>query len=69
MAKNKFYDGGMLNEDKSQVANMPQEVIYKSWERTYKESEGKLNDSLSGIDSRMDEDNKAMKKNNVPKKW
>jgi len=60
MAKKRFHSG-MISEDRSSVANMPQSVVYKAYPSTeYSSLEG-YNDKLSGIDSQMKKDIKGKK--------
>lgn len=67
MAKKRFYkkesqqmmekrDAGMIHEDRSSCANMPQQVIQKEWPRTSYYNHSELNDKVSGIDSQMNAD-------------
>lgn len=68
MAKKRFYkpndralekaDSGMISEDHSACANMPQQVIQKEWPRTtfYDHSDLEKYDNVRGIDRQMDED-------------
>ena len=68
MAKGRFYkktdqqmnseDGSMIREDRSAVANLPQNVVMKDWPRTTYFNHTELNrmDSVSGIDNQIDAD-------------
>lgn len=67
MAKKRFYkkesqqmmqkrDAGMISEDRSACANLPQQVIQKEWPRTSYFDHSELNDKISGIDRQMDAD-------------
>ena len=62
-------DAGMLHDDKSAVANMPQDVKYKPWGNDFKGFDSYLNDDISGINKQMDMDEAGAKRHNVPKKW
>lgn len=62
-------DAGMIHEDKSAVANMPQGVMYKSWPKSNVGLDSRLDDTISGIDRQMNMDDSAAKRHNVPKKW
>lgn len=47
----------MISNDKSAVANMPQHVVYKSYEKAdYGRIDERLNDDMSGIDDQMSKD-------------
>lgn len=85
MAAKRFYDGeysgyderrkqerrdaGMINEDRSAIANMPQSVIYKEYAKEgYNMPEG-LDDTMSGIEhQKAILDGAQMRKNLEPKK-
>jgi hypothetical protein len=81
MAKKKFYDAmesrrksemrdaGMLSDDKSAIANMPQNVRYHDWPGSYRGLDSYLNDDISGINNQMEMDDRGARKNLVPKKW
>ena len=68
MAKKRFYkesqqqmekaDAGMIREDRSACANLPQGVIQKEWPRTTYFDHSDLGkwDNARGIDRQMDED-------------
>jgi hypothetical protein len=62
-------DGSMLNEDRSAVANLPQEVKYHAWpsNRTY--AEWKLDDTIRGIDEQESADGRGMMKHKSTKKY
>ncbi len=62
-------DGGMIREDRSSVANMPQMVEYKPWPGGHEGHDGKLNDTISGINERQREDRAGMKKELGVHKW
>ncbi len=68
MAK-KRHHSGMISEDHSSVANMPQGVRYDSWAKAFKGFDSDLNDTLEGIDRQMESDTSTAKRHNVPKKW
>lgn len=61
-------DGGMIREDRSAMANLPQNVIMRPWvgrEATLPES---LNDTISGVDSQINGDNAKRRSGFAPKK-
>lgn len=47
-------DGGMIREDKSAIANMPQEVMYKAYPKNRNYMDGKLDDTIRGVDHQME---------------
>lgn len=62
-------DASMLNEDRSAIANMPQNVIMREYPRVdYSMGEG-LNDDIRGIDRQMKADSKGKKKGAFPEKY
>lgn len=62
-------DAGMIRESHHEVANMPQEVMYKPWPKAGHYLDGELNDTISGIDRQMDEDGRDAKKHRGVHKW
>lgn len=62
-------DYTMLREDRTAIANMPQQVIMKMYPKVnYSMDEG-LNDDIRGIDYQMDQDGKRQKKGPYPEKY
>ena len=63
-------DGGMIHEDKSAIANLPQDVKYMQYPR-YGEgySDGRLNDTASGIQDQVVADDRMMMKHLKPEKY
>ena len=57
-------DSMMIKEDKSAVANLPQQVIMKEYPKSPYYEQGKLNDNLRGVDRQLADDahSKALKK-------
>ena len=49
-------DSGMLSEDRSAIANMPQQVIYREYPKGEMYLRSNLDDTMSGIDKQMNED-------------
>jgi hypothetical protein len=62
-------DAGMLHEDKSEVANLPQSVKYHPWPGAYQGFDSNIDDTISGINRQMDADESQARRHNVPKKW
>lgn len=61
-------DAGMIREDRSQIANLPQGVMIKMYpkERNYM-PEG-IDDTIRGVDGQIDLDNSLREKTFKPKK-
>lgn len=62
-------DSMMISEDRSAVANMPQNVIYKAWPKAGQYANYNLNDTISGINAQMDEDGRKMRSNKGGNKY
>ena len=62
-------DGGMIRENRSAVANLPQEVMYKPWPADGAYLSGNLNDDISGVDRQKREDVAGTKRNLGVHKW
>lgn len=62
-------DSGMIREDRSAVANLPQGVIMRPYPKGSYGYEKGLNDTLSGIDMQMSDDSKEMKMDAYPEKY
>jgi hypothetical protein len=63
-------DSGMIREDHSAIANLPQSVIMREYPKvsTYA-MDYNLNDTASGIDRQMYDDAKKTKKEMYPEKY
>ena len=61
-------DGGMLSEDKSAIANMPQSVIIKMYPKSGAYMPENLDDTLRGVDGQMDADDSKRRAHFAPKK-
>jgi len=66
MAK-RFYDG-MISEDKSAVANLPQNVVQKEYPKGESFLPENINDKLSGVDAQMSLNNSKKNSGMAPKK-
>lgn len=66
--RQEMMDAGMIHEDHSAIANMPQEVMIKSYPKSGYGLEAGLDDSIRGVDKQIDLDGSLRSKNNVPKK-
>ena len=71
MAKKKYYDGGMISEDRSAVANLPQGVVMKNYPKNAYMTYSELNDTIRVIDNQTRDDatGKGIKKGSLPEKW
>jgi hypothetical protein len=61
-------DAGMIREDRSAIANMPQEVMMKQYPKPGNYMPEDLNDDISGVDRQMDMDNSKRRAHMQPKK-
>lgn len=63
-------DGGMIYEDHNAVANLPQNVIYKSYEKVNSYLPEELDDTIRGIDRQIDDlDGGKVRRHMNPKKY
>jgi hypothetical protein len=62
------HDGGMIMEDRSAVANLPQNVMMKPWAREYDYMPENLRDDIRSVDDQINMDGRDAKKHMVPKK-
>lgn len=56
-------DMGMIKEDRSAIANLPQEVMMKPWAKERNYMPEVLEDTIRGIDKQMSQDNHGRSKN------
>lgn len=61
-------DAGMIREDHSAIANMPQNVMIKPYPKTGPYMPENLDDTIRGVDKQMDMDDNKRRQHNVPKK-
>lgn len=61
-------DGGMIREDMSAIANMPQNVIIKAYNKTGPYIPEQIDDTIRGVDMQMDMDDRQRAKHFMPKK-
>ena len=59
----------MISEDKSAIANMPQQVMYKAWPKARHYHDYGLDDTIRGIDEQQDKDNSKMERHLQPEKY
>jgi len=77
MANKRYYeekkqekrDGGMLNSATGEVANMPQDVKYHAWPTAHDYMGGNLDDTITGINKQIGEDESAAKRHLKNNKW
>ncbi len=61
-------DAGMIHEDHSAIANMPQNVMIKPYPKTGPYMPEGLDDTIRGVDDQMDYDDKKRAAHFYPKK-
>lgn len=59
-------DAGMICEDHSAVANLPQKEVYRSYSYDYKWTPEVLDDTISGVQRQLDADNRTKMKDFKP---
>ena len=62
-------DGGMIREDRSAIANLPQEVMIKAYPKTGPYMPENLDDTIGGVDKQMDKDDNGRRKTMSPHKF
>lgn len=55
-------DFSMISEDKSAVANLPQQVMYKPWPKSGGYADSDYNDTISGINEQERSDSAGAKR-------
>jgi len=68
MAKKRHYNSE-ISENKSAVANLPQESVYKPWPKSGEYKDFDLDDTIKGIDEQISKDVAKMKKHLQPEKY
>lgn len=63
-----YEDGSMIHEDKSAVANLPQEVIYRAYPQSGPMMPEGLDDSIRSVDGQMSADDRARSHGMKPRK-
>lgn len=64
-----MHDAGMIREDHSAIANMPQEVMMKAWPDGGGYEPERLDDTIRGINEQKSADYGQMKKHLHPHKY
>lgn len=67
--RKEWEDSRMLSEDHNAIANMPQDVKYHRWPFSPYDGYPHLDDTMSGIDYQMHQDNKKRKRETMPEKY
>jgi hypothetical protein len=62
-------DGGMIREDRSAIANLPQEVMMKAYPKTGPYMPEDLDDTIRGVDKQMDGDDSQRRRTFNPHKY
>lgn len=62
-------DFHMISEDKSAIANLPQNVMIKAYPNPDDYARYDLNDTIMGVDHQMREDSKRKKKGPYPEMY
>lgn len=64
-----MYHGGMIDEDHSAIANLPQSVKMTSYPRSAGAMHEELDDTLGGVDKQMGEDAGQSRRHMRPHKY
>lgn len=67
--KTEYRDGEMLNEDRSAIANMPQNIMMKQYPMPVYGMPENLDDGIRGVDNQITADSQAIRRNLYPKKY
>jgi hypothetical protein len=62
-------DAGMIREDHSAIANLPQGVMIKDWPRGGSYTPEMENDTITGVDRQMDMDGSKRSRHEKPHKF
>lgn len=62
-------DGGMIKEDRSAIANLPQNVMIKAYPKVDPYGVYHLNDTIKGVDRQMSDDGEEKKTGEFPEKY
>lgn len=62
-------DGGMIREDRSAIANLPQEVMMKAYPKTGPYMPEDLDDTIRGVDKQIDGDDSQRRRTFNPHKY
>jgi len=67
--RQEMQDAGMIHEDHSAIANLPQEVMMKPWPDAGGYEPEVLDDTIRGINKQKGADHSKMMKNFMPHKY
>lgn len=67
--KQESRDFEMISEDRSAVANLPQQVKYHAWPKAGHYADYDLDDTIRGVNSQMDADGAGMKRHKSRSKY
>jgi hypothetical protein len=62
-------DFHMISEDRTAIANMPQNVVMHEWPRHPYGKQSQLNDTIGGVDRQIRDDSSEDKKYEFPEKY
>lgn len=62
-------DAGMIHEDHSAIANLPQGVMIKDWPSGGSYTPENINDTISGVNRQMNEDGSKRARHERPHKY
>lgn len=67
--KEAMREAGMINEDRSAIANLPQSIMIKAYPETGPYMPEGLDDTIRGVDRQMDKDDHDLKRHMKPRKF
>jgi hypothetical protein len=67
--KEEMREAGMINEDHSAIANLPQSIMIKGYPKTGPYMPENLDDTIRGVDKQMDKDDSDLKRHMRPRKF
>lgn len=68
-SRQEYADSMMIREDRTKIANLPQEVIMKEYPKTDVLRTPYLDDTIRGIDAQIDQDVMDAKRQRFPEKY
>jgi len=66
--RHEMMDEGMIHEDKSEIANLPQNVMIKEYPRAYPSMPEDIDDTIRGVDEQLMADNRQRERGFGPPK-
>ena len=67
--RSKYEDSMMIREDRSAPANLPQNVVHKDYPKGGYGLNGRLDDTIYGVDKQISDDARKMKSEYSPDKY